>query len=328
MPACAPAPAPPPARKRRRRSPRPITTLLLTACTSSAAINGVPRPRPRAWWAGRCISTAAAAACTSASAASRAPAIIPALPLGALQPRHPIWMPVSSRVINYHVAQFEHKVHRPAAASGGGLVGRNPTAPQAPIRPPPRPQPAQAAPGAAANGGCTVAATTSTCSAVATRQHSPAACVRAGALPGAHIHAQAGNGAVLETNPSQGRQRRLDCACINRRATCANDWITSSIDHRAEHHLQVSAALHEGWLGTSREHQQHQRQHQTAGAPPPGCSQWFEIRAGRSASRPVTITARAAASQAVAGASARQSDEPAAGRFRWQRPGFRSGSRA
>ena len=78
MPACASTPAPLPARKRRRRSPRPPRFCSLRAPAAPPSMR-VPRPRPRL--GGRaCISTAAAAACTSASAASKAPAIIPALP--------------------------------------------------------------------------------------------------------------------------------------------------------------------------------------------------------------------------------------------------------
>ena len=106
--------------------------------------------------------------------------------------------------------------------------------------------------------------------------------------------------AVLETKPEARADNTTAWrACISRRATCANDWITSSTITRRSTTCGFSSPCMSGWLGTSGNTSSTSAASTRPLRTSPGCSQWFEnsCSGARSASRPVTITARAAASR-------------------------------
>ena len=95
--------------------------------------------------------------------------------------------------------------------------------------------------------------------------------------------------AVLDTKPDASADNAHRVAYrMSRLATCASDWITSSTDDQAHHHLRVQHALPQGVLGASGYTSKASAARMSPLRTSPGCSHWLEnwCSASRSASSP------------------------------------------
>ena len=104
---------------------------------------------------------------------------------------------------------------------------------------------------------------------------------------------------MLDTKPDASADNATAWrACISRLARCASDWITSSTMTRRTTTWGFRTPCHRGVLGASGYTSKASAARMSPLRTSPGCSHWLEnwCSASRSASSPVTTTARAAAS--------------------------------
>ena len=184
-----------------------------------------------------------------------------------------------------------------AQAPAGALCSSPPTTPEPPQRSPPARAGSHSR---ASHCGCTVAATTTIWTMVATQDSTaPLAWARAVPCPARTSIPRLAMVAVLDTNPDASADSASAWrACMRRWPTCASDWITSSTMTRRTTTCGFSTPCHKGLSGASGYTSKASAAKMSPLRTSPGCSHWLAnwCKASRTSSSPVTTTARAAAS--------------------------------